>query len=83
MGFRASHYDKRPNHRIKSCYWNSIRTTNRKAPAFLQGLLSLVRYGAEDEDRTRAPLLGILAVTASRSDSHAPFRGNDDYPSST
>ena len=28
------------------------------APAFLQGLLSLVRYGAEDEVRTRDPLLG-------------------------
>ena len=36
----------------------AIGTINRKAPAFLQGLLSLVRYGAEDEVRTRDPLLG-------------------------
>ncbi len=58
MGFRASRYDKRPNQRIKSCYWSNFGVTNRKAPAFLQGLLSLVRYGAEDEVRTRDPLLG-------------------------
>ena len=36
----------------------AIATINRKAPAFLRGLLSLVRYGAEDEVRTRDPLLG-------------------------
>ena len=54
----ASSYDRRPNQRIKSCGYNKITTINRKAPAFLQGLLSLVRYGAEDEVRTRDPLLG-------------------------
>ena len=58
MGFRASRYDKRPNHRIKSCYWCKTGVTNRKAPAFLQGLLSLFSSGAEDEVRTRDPLLG-------------------------
>ena len=36
----------------------AITVTNRKAPAVLQGLLSLVHYGAEDEVRTRDPLLG-------------------------
>ena len=43
-------------------YWNSIGTINRKAPAFLRGLLSLVLYGAGDEDRTRDPLLGKQIV---------------------
>jgi hypothetical protein len=36
----------------------AIGTINRKAPAFLQGLLSLFSSGAEDEVRTRDPLLG-------------------------
>ena len=45
------------DHRISELN-RAIGTINRKAPAFLQGLLSLVRYGAEDEVRTRDPLLG-------------------------
>jgi hypothetical protein len=44
----------------------AITVTNRKAPAFLQGLLSLVRYGAEDEVRTRDPLLGNSITTVSQ-----------------
>ena len=36
----------------------AIGTINRKAPAFLQGLLSLVHDGAGDEIRTRDILLG-------------------------
>ena len=44
----------------------AIGTINRKAPAFLQGLLSLVRYGAEDEVRTRDTLLGNSITTVSQ-----------------
>jgi hypothetical protein len=40
-----------------SYLFGAIGVTNLEAPAFLQGLLSLVHYGAEDEVRTRAPLL--------------------------
>jgi len=43
----------------------AIGTIIRKAPAFLQGLLSLVRYGAEDEVRTRDPLLGNTVTPVS------------------
>ena len=65
----VSSYDSRPKQRIKSCYCNSIATINRKAPAFLQGLLSLVRYGAEDEVRTRDPNLIRLYQAGEKSNS--------------
>ena len=35
----VSRYDRRPKQLFIRCYWNSIGTINRKAPAFLQGLL--------------------------------------------
>jgi len=35
----ASKYDRRPKQRINSCGYNKITTINRKAPAFLRGLL--------------------------------------------
>ena len=54
----VSRYDISPKQRLNSCGYNKITTINRKAPAFLQGLLSLFSSGAEDEVRTRDPLLG-------------------------
>ena len=39
-------------------YWCKIGAKQRKAPAFLQGLLSSSSDGAEEEIRTPDPLLG-------------------------
>ena len=50
----VSRYDRRPKQRID----RAIAVTDRKAPAFLRGLLSLVHHGAEDEVRNSNPLLG-------------------------
>ena len=35
----VSRCDRRPKQRLNSCGYNKITTTNRKAPAFLRGLL--------------------------------------------
>jgi len=35
----VNRYDRRPKQRIKSCYRCNFAVTDRKAPAFLQGLL--------------------------------------------
>ena len=54
----ASKYDTSTNQRLNSCGYNKITTINLEAPVFLRGLLSLFSSGAEDEVRTRDPLLG-------------------------
>ena len=51
----ASRYDSSPKQLFIRCYWVNLGSTNRKAPAFLQGLLSLVRYGAESMELTTQP----------------------------
>ena len=52
-----------------SYLFGAIGVTILEAPAFLQGLLSLVHYGPEDEVRTRAPLLIRLYQAGEKSNS--------------
>ena len=47
-----------------SYLFGAFGVATRKAPAFLQRLLSLVRYGAEDEVRTRYPFFGNSIISA-------------------